>query len=79
MTAHAAEEMAEDLLDIDDVEGAVLNGRITRTDRDDPRGTRYVVEGTAADGTTPIGVVGRFTSTERYLVITVYGISEPEE
>ena len=37
MTAHAMEEMAEDLLDIADVEHAVLNGRVARSDRDDPR------------------------------------------
>lgn len=76
MSAHAMEEMAEENLDIEDIEGAVLNGQITRTERDDLRGTKYVVEGVAADGTTPIGVVGRFTTTNRYLIITVYEVSE---
>jgi YgiT-type zinc finger domain-containing protein len=66
------EEMAEDNLDILDVEHAMLNGQITRTDKDDPRGTKYVVEGTAANQQTPVGIVGRFTSTGRYLIITVY-------
>ncbi len=70
------EEMAEDNLDIEDVEQAVLNGRVGRIERDDPRGTRYIVEGTAVDGTTPVGVVGRFVATGRYLIITVYEITE---
>jgi uncharacterized protein DUF4258 len=75
MTAHAMEEMAEDNLDVLDVEHAMFNGQITRTGKDDPRGTKYVVEGTAANQQTPVGVVGRFTSTGRYLIITVYQIT----
>ena len=78
MSAHAMEEMAEDLLDITDVESAALNGRITRTEGDDPRGTKFVVEGAATDGKTPVGVVGRFTTTGRYLIITVYEIADAE-
>jgi hypothetical protein len=78
MSAHAMNEMAEDGLDIVDMESAVLNGQITRIERDDPRGTKYVVEGMAADRSTPVGVVGRFTETERYLVITVYAINEED-
>ena len=48
-------------------------------ERDDPRGTRYVIEGPAADGVTPVGVVGRFTGTGRYLIITVYAIHQQKE
>jgi hypothetical protein len=70
------DEMAEDGLDILDVEHAMLYGQITRAERDDPRGTKYVVEGIAANQHTPVGVVGRFTGTGRYLIITVYAISE---
>ena len=76
MTAHAAEEMAEDDLDIMDVETAILTGSVTRTQTDDPRGPRYTVQGTASDGITPVGVVGRFTITGRYLIITVYEVTE---
>ncbi|MCB0127982.1 MAG: DUF4258 domain-containing protein [Caldilineaceae bacterium] len=76
MSGHAMEEMAEDDLDIEDVEQAILNGRISRVERDDPRGTRYVVQGTAVNGETPVGVVGRFVTTGRYLIITVYEITE---
>ena len=73
------EEMAEDLLDIVDVETAVLNGHIAWVERNDPRGTKYVIEGTAADQKTPVGVVGRFAGDDRYLIITIYEITELEE
>ena len=76
MSGHAMEEMAEDDLDIEDVEYVILNGRISKIERDDPRGTRYVLEGTAVNELTPVGVVGRFTTTGRYLIITVYEITE---
>ena len=79
VSAHAMEEMAEDGLDIEDVERAMLQGTVVRVERDDPRGARYVVHGLAMNGTTPVGVVGRFTSTERYLIITVYEVTEAEE
>lgn len=78
MSAHAMEEMAEDLLTILDVEEAILSGQIIRVEKDDPRGTKYVVGGTALDRQTPVGVVGRFASNERYLIITVYEITELE-
>ena len=78
MSAHAIDEMAEDLLTILDVEEAVLTGQIIRVEKDDPRGTKYVVVGTALDQQTPVGVVGRFASTGRYLIITVYEVTELE-
>jgi uncharacterized protein DUF4258 len=75
MTAHATEEMAEDDLDIIDVEHAVRTGRVAQIQRDDPRGNRYVLEGTATDGATLVGVVGRFLASGRYLIVTVYRIA----
>ena len=79
MSAHAMEEMAEDGLDIEDVEQAILNGRIARIKKDDPRGTKYAVEGIGTDGLPLVGVVGRFTGTGRYLIIIVYEISTLED
>jgi hypothetical protein len=78
MSAHAMEEMAEDMLTILDVEEAVLTGQVIRVEKDDPRGTKYVVVGIALDQQTPIGVVGRFASNGRYLIITVYEVSRLE-
>ena len=68
--------MAEDKLDLVDVETAVLNGRVVRTQEDHPRGARCTTHGTAVDGATPVGVLGRITETGRYLVITVYQVTE---
>lgn len=75
LTAHAMEEMAEDSLDILDVECAILTGEITRTEKDDLRGTKYVVSGVATDRSTQVGVVGRFVSATRFVVITVYEVT----
>ncbi len=68
------DEPAEDDLDIRGVEQAVLNGQVTRTEKSDLRGTKYTIEGNAVDQRTSVAVVGRFTNTGRYLVITVYEI-----
>ena len=74
MTAHAMEEMAEDNLDICDVEHAILNGQIASSEKDDRRGTRYVIQGTSVDQHKEVGVVGRFNEIGCYLIITVYEI-----
>jgi hypothetical protein len=68
--------MAEDGIDIVDLETAILNGRITKTERDDVRGARYTIQGVAADGVTPVGSAGRFTATGRYLIITAYKVTD---
>jgi len=46
MTVHAIEELAEDGLDILDFEQSILYGQVSRIEREDPRGTKYVIEGT---------------------------------
>lgn len=79
MSAHAMEEMAEDMLTILDVESAILNGQISRIEKEDPRGTKYVIEGVALDRQTPVGVVVRFSSSGRTLIITVYEVTALEE
>lgn len=76
MTAHAVEEMAEDELDTTDVESSIQNGQIMKTERDDPRGARQTIHGTGADRTTRVGTVGRFTGTGRYLIVTLYKVTE---
>lgn len=76
MSAHAMEEMAEDFLNILDIESAILTGYVSRIEKDDPRGTKYVVIGTATDLQTSVGVVGRFPSSGRYLIVTVYEVTE---
>ena len=49
ITHHAVEEMAEDNLGILDIESAILSGQITKIQRDDPRGTKYIIEGRGID------------------------------
>jgi len=76
MTVHALEEMAEDDLDIFDIEEAVLNGQVIRRNKKDPRGTKYTIEGLALDRERVVGVVGRFHGLDRLLIITVYDIKK---
>ncbi len=71
---HAIDEMAEDGLGIFDVESAVLGGEIVKKETDDPSGPRYIIAGLAKDQKTQVGVVGRLTETDIYLIITVYEI-----
>lgn len=76
LTQHAIDETAEDRLSILDIEHAILTGEITKAEVDDPRGTRYTIIGLAEDRETGVGVVGRFTETNIYLIITVYEVTE---
>ena len=76
MTIHAVEEMAEDDLDLLDIEEAVLNGKVVKRRRGDPQGTKYVIEGLALDGERLVGVVGRFHGIGRLLIITVYEVNK---
>lgn len=75
MTHHAVEEMAEDNLGILDIESAILSGQITKIERDDPRGTKHIIEGIGIEQFTSVGVVGRFKETGIFLIITVYEIT----
>jgi len=74
LTEHAYHEMADDSLDVLDVELAILTGEVERTLTHDPRGRRYVVVGTATDLETAVGVVLRFAGNDEVLIITVYEI-----
>jgi hypothetical protein len=78
MTVHAIEEMAEDGLDILDFEQSILYGQISRIEKDDPRGTRYVIEGPAIEEQISVGSVGRFID-DRYLIITIYAMADSEQ
>ena len=53
-------------------------GQVVRREKDDPRGTKYVIEGLAADGETWVGIVGRFQGRERYLIVTIYEVSKDQ-
>jgi hypothetical protein len=66
--------MNEDNLDVLDVEAAILTGEIAQVLTMDPRGTRYVVIGSAPDESTPVGVVVRFVDHDQLLIVTVYEV-----
>jgi hypothetical protein len=74
LTEHAYDEMAEDDLDVLDVESAILTGDIMRTFTQDPRGTRFEVLGFGTDQTLRVGVVVRFVEHDQLLILTVYEI-----
>jgi hypothetical protein len=76
MTAHANEEAAEDGMTIVDVEAAILSGFVVKAETDDPRDDHFTIHGTAVDGQTSVGVVGRFTETGRYLIIPVCEVTD---
>ena len=74
MTHHANAEMAEDNLAIYDIEYAILNGKIVKREKDDPRGTKYTIFGKGMNHETSMGIVGRFKETGVFLIITVYKV-----
>ncbi len=73
MTRHAQEEMVEDELNLFDIEHAILSGKLTRTEKGELRGTKYTILGKGINQQM-MGVVGRFTETRRFLIITVYEV-----
>ena len=50
LSSHAEEEMLDDALERQDIEHAILKGRIDKTMTKDIRDTRYRVEGPARNG-----------------------------
>jgi hypothetical protein len=68
---HFFEEMADDQLTPDDIEMAILNGRVRRRFTRDPRGSRYEIVGPATDGRS-VAIVCRIKATGKLLLITTY-------
>ena len=75
LSSHAEDEMLDDELERDDVENAILKGRIQRKLSEDRRGTRYRIEGPAKDGHL-IQVICRFKVDGNLIIITVYALTE---
>lgn len=59
--------MPDDALETEDVENAILQGRVTNRLTRDPRGTRYVVEGPGRDGRR-LAIVCRFEGGQLILI-----------
>ena len=73
LSTHAEDEMVTDDLEREDVEQAILTGRIEKKLTYDLRGTRYRIEGHVHDGRL-IHVLCRFQEEGELLIITVYAL-----
>ena len=71
LSSHAEEELAEDRFERADLENAILTGFVQKKLTNDPRGTRYRVEGSAKDGRL-MHVLCRFKEVGSLVIITVY-------
>ena len=72
LSVHAENEMADDGFTDDDLEAAILNGRIVRRERDRLGRPKYTIEGTARDGRGLTAVAERFQTRRLVLIITAY-------
>lgn len=72
LSIHAENEMADDGLADQDLETAILNGRIVRRERDRIGRPKYVIEGTALDGRGVTAVAQPFQTRQLVLIITAY-------
>ena len=70
---HFFEEMANDDLELIDIEAAIANGRIRRRFTKDVRGTRYEILGSTSDER-QIGIICRIKENGKVLFITNYAI-----
>ncbi len=75
LSSHAEEEMVDDNLDREDVENAILKGKIQKRMTKDPRGPRYRLEGSAEDGR-KMHVICRLDENDHLRIITVYALAE---
>ncbi len=75
LSSHAEDEMVDDYLERQDVEFAILGGRIEKTMTHDRRGIRYRIEGFTMDGRL-IHVICRFRDEGSLIIITVYALME---
>lgn len=72
ISIHAEEEMDDDELTIRDIESSILTGRIVERQRDvRTRKWKYVVLGAGLDGS-PVGIVGKLSTTGRLVIMTTY-------
>ncbi len=73
LSSHAEDEMLDDALERTDIENAIYKGKIQKKLSEDIRGTRYRIEGPAADGKI-IHVICRFRDIGSLIVVTVYAL-----
>ncbi len=69
---HAETEMADDRFTEQDLEAAILNGRIARRERDRIGRAKYVVEGTALDRRGMTAVTQFLQTRQLIVIVTAY-------
>ena len=67
--------MNKDRLEREDIENAILKGRIEKKMTHDLRGTRYLIEGPAKDGRR-VHVICRFKEYNNLIIVTAYALTE---
>ena len=72
LSIHAENEMADDGLTEQDLEAAILNGRIARRERDRIGRAKYVIEGTALDRRGMTAVAQFFQTRQLIVIVTAY-------
>jgi hypothetical protein len=75
-TIHALEEMDDDALLEEELREVVLRGSLVSELTDDPRGTRFVVQGTPKSREIQVEVVCRFLPSGLMRIITAYELKE---
>ena len=70
---HFFEEMADDDLELSDIERVIETGKIRRKFTDDPGGTRYEIVGRSYDER-EVAVICKIKITGKLLFITTYAI-----
>jgi hypothetical protein len=74
LSSHAIDEMRADGLNREDVEKAILSGKIDKKLSGDPRGARHRIVGRSLDGRS-VSVICRIRSDRNLVIITVYATS----
>ena len=72
LSIHAENGLADDRFTEEDLEAAILNGRIVRRERDRIGRAKYVIEGTALDGRGMTAVAQYFQTRHLVVIITAY-------
>lgn len=75
-TIHALEEMDDDALLEGEIREVLLHGRLVLELTDDPRGTRFVVQGMPKDREIQVEVVCRFLPSGLMRIITAYELED---
>ena len=72
LSVHAENELADDNLNEQDLEAAILSGTIIRRERDPIGRAKYVIEGRTLGGKGLTAVVQLFQTRQLVVIITAY-------